>query len=119
MQVEHPLAGDGDGVPPGKVDVNGEAISVDEEGVFELPDDQSGWLQRFADAYDVDPETLIPSDDAVEPPFDPSEFNVDELEERLEGADLTVDELDALADAEADGKNRETALDAISDAKEE
>jgi len=125
MQVQHPLAGDGDGVAPSNVDVDGETVPVNEEGVFELPDRREGWLRRFADAYDADPDDLVHSADAdaesesaeaeVEPPFDPSEFNVDELEERLADSDLTDEELDALAAVE----DRKTGLDAIDAARED
>jgi len=49
-------------------------------------------------------------------PFDPSDYTVDELRDALaEG--YTDDELDALYQAEDDGKDRETALDAIDAAR--
>lgn len=54
-----------------------------------------------------------PPDEDVEPPFDPSEKTVDELQDALEQNEYSDAELEALAEAEADGKNRETALEAI------
>lgn len=56
---------------------------------------------------------------ATEPPFDPSEYTVDEIEAELAEGEFSSAELDALAEAEADGKDRETALEAIEDASED
>lgn len=50
-------------------------------------------------------------------PFDPGSYSVDDLREELSAGDYTADELDALADAEADGKDRSTAHDAIDAAR--
>jgi hypothetical protein len=55
---------------------------------------------------------------APEPPFGPGEHTVDELRDELGESDYSGAELDALADAEAAGKERETALEAIGDARE-
>lgn len=49
----------------------------------------------------------------VEPPFDPREFTVDELRDELDDGDYGGSELHALGGAEADGKDRETAHEAI------
>lgn len=46
-------------------------------------------------------------------PFDPGEYSVDELRDKLASGEYTAAEYDALHDAEADGNNRTTALDAI------
>ena len=129
MQVKHPQAGDGDGVPPAKVDVNGEKVPVDEDGTFEV--DSESWLQRFANGYDTDLDDLLvdeddssndedteaneasDSDDGLS--FDPGDHKVDEVEahvEQIDGSDI-VAELEAIRAAEADGKDRSTALDAI------
>ena len=58
-------------------------------------------------------ETTDDADEDVEPPFDPSDHKVAELEDKLEANDYTAAELDALESAEAAGKNRDTALSAI------
>lgn len=60
---------------------------------------------------DADEET------ETESPFDPSDATVTELEDRLDDESFSDDELDALADAEREGKDRETALDAIDEAR--
>jgi hypothetical protein len=62
MRVEHPLAGDGTGVPPATVDVNGDTVPVDDD-TFEVPDGARGWLQQFAGAYDVDPDDIVYKED--------------------------------------------------------
>lgn len=51
-------------------------------------------------------------------PFAPGDYSVDDLRDELGERDLTADELDALADAEREGKDRSTALDAIDVARE-
>lgn len=43
-------------------------------------------------------------------PFDPAEYSVSELEDRLEAREYSKDELTALINAEESGKNRSTAL---------
>lgn len=56
------------------------------------------------------------SEPAVEsPPFDPAEKTVSELEDALEDEDYDWNDaaLRGLREAEADGENRETALEAI------
>jgi len=60
------------------------------------------------------------SDDEAEPPFDPGAATVEELRDTLDKIpdDVTDAELDALYRAETEGKNRETALDAIDAARE-
>ncbi|WP_256394112.1 hypothetical protein [Natronoarchaeum rubrum] len=59
MRVEHPRAGDGPGTPPAAVGVNGEAVPVDEDGTFAVPDDAHSWLGRFAAAYDASVDDLV------------------------------------------------------------
>lgn len=116
MQVSHPLAGEGDGVPPASVDVNGTHVPVD-DGVFAV-DDES-WLQRFADRYDTTPDELVceeddePDDDTL--PWDPGNHTVDEVREHAESidGDDVVATLEAYREAEANGKDRTTALEAI------
>lgn len=116
MQVRHPLAGEGDGVPPARVDVNGTHVPV-EDGTFAV-DDES-WLQRFADAHDTTPEALVreedddPDDDTLS--WDPSNHTVDEVREYVESidGDDIVATLESYRAAEANGKDRTTALEAI------
>jgi len=130
MEVTHPYAGEGDGVPPAQVDVDGESVTVDGDGTFEV--DSESWLQRFADRHDVDPTTLVDGQDAsgdnadgvgdetvADPPLDPAEFSVDSLRDALQDADYDAAELDAVAEAEAAGKDRKTAHEAIDAAREE
>lgn len=62
MRVEHPRAGDGPGTPPAAVDVNGEAVPVDEDGTFAVPDDAHSWLDRFAATYDTSAADLAVSE---------------------------------------------------------
>lgn len=53
------------------------------------------------------------ADNGVAAPFDPGALTVAELESRLSDGAHSPTELEALCDAEADGDDRETALDAI------
>lgn len=53
MRVVHPRALEDVGTVPASVDVRGESVPVDEDGTFSVPDDATGWLQTFADRYDV------------------------------------------------------------------
>lgn len=48
-----------------------------------------------------------------EPPIDPSEYTVDDVESHVESASYSVDELRAIRSAEKDGENRSTALEAV------
>lgn len=54
---------------------------------------------------------------ALDPPVDPADYTVDELRDELDSGDYSERELDALADAERSGKDRETAMDAIEAAR--
>jgi hypothetical protein len=60
MKIKHPRAGDGPGVPPARVDVNGESRVVDDDGTFEA--DGEAWLRRFAARHDVDPGDILVED---------------------------------------------------------
>ncbi|WP_435065884.1 hypothetical protein [Halobaculum sp. EA56] len=111
--VEHPRAGDGPGVPPAVVDVNGEHRTVDEDGRFEVDDE--AWLRGFADRHGVDSSELVHEEDGppnANAPFDPSEFTVDELRDEVDDVD-DPDALEALRAHEQHQKDRETAVDAI------
>jgi hypothetical protein len=66
---------------------------------------------------DADDDAAADDVEAADPPVDPSELTVDELEAELDEADWGDSALQGLRDAEAAGKNRETALDAIDAAR--
>jgi hypothetical protein len=54
----------------------------------------------------------------VESPFDPTEYSVSNLKkQKLRGNDLTDEEVDALLEAEEEGKDRITAINAIKECK--
>lgn len=78
MQVIHPRALEGD-VPRIAVDVNGDHVTLDAEGQFEIPDDARGWVANFASAHGVAVEDIV------------IEADDDEYDE------MTFDELYALA----------------------
>lgn len=71
-------------------------------------DSSDSALDADADASDSDTES-------VDPPFDPSaeDRSVDDVETKLEEGDYSAAELDALAEAEANGKDRKGVADAI------
>lgn len=79
---------------------------IEERGDFEIVD--NGGEDGTNDA-----DTVVP--------FDPNDLTVDELKDRLDDNEYAEDELDALYSAEAggfgvdhpEGKERQTALDAI------
>lgn len=77
----------------------GDEVELDESTV-------AGHESRF---IEVDEEE-------VEPPFDPSEYTNDELEDELADRDLSDAELDALLTAEEEGDNRNGAKTAIEEA---
>lgn len=81
-----------------------EADAEDAEEPEELPEPES--IVDEVNDYDGDPVGDIP-------PFSPGERTVAEIREVLDEYDYPEEALSALADAERDGKNRETALDAI------
>jgi hypothetical protein len=78
-------------------------------------------LEAFGDVLEavhereIDAETTPESPTIESPPIDPSEYTVDELQDALEDADYdwTDATLRGLRQAEVDGQNRDTALEAI------
>jgi hypothetical protein len=117
MRVEHPNAGEGDGVAPAQVDVDGDNTPVGEEGTFEIPDDATGWLRRFTERHGVDPDDIVREEDG--PPDaggadapNPSDHSVADLRDILNDID-DVDVLEAVLERERDGKDRETGVEAI------
>lgn len=98
---------------------------VDDVGRFERVDsDDASDDGNTADAdgdeedvgVDLSEEAVHP---AAEPPFNPSDLTVAEIEERLEDGDYDEPDLLALYSAEAESKERQTALDAIRQAEDE
>ena len=62
MRVRHPYAlDDGPPAPDARVHYGGrrETAVVDEDGVFEVPDDVRGRLESWADGYGYDLDELI------------------------------------------------------------
>ena len=111
--------------PDGVLTFEGGTAAVDEESVARVIDDTYPNIEYVdgADAGaasdDADSEPDQEDDDVVaEPPFDPTEKTVGELEELLEEDDYSADELDAIAAAEEAGEDRSTAHDAIDAARE-
>ena len=96
-------------------DRGGESDPIEPGDVFEPTDAELAAFDDLLEPVDED-DVVRPAD---EPPFDPSEYTVSEIEERLEEGDFDEPELLALDSAEAEDKDRETALDAIVQAEEE
>lgn len=111
--------------PDGVLTFEGGTAAVDEESVARVIDDTYPNIKYVdgadagADSDDADSEPEQEDDDVVaEPPFDPTEKTVGELEELLEEGDYSAAELDAIAAAEEAGEDRSTAHDAIDAARE-
>jgi hypothetical protein len=104
--------------PDGVLEFEGGTAAVDDESVARVIDDTypnieyvDGDAGAGADATSGDDQE---DDDVVaEPPFDPTEKTVGELEELLDEGDYSAAELDAIAAAEEAGEDRSTAQDAI------
>lgn len=121
MDVTHPRATDVDGRdPPSQVTVEGENIVVSDDGVLEDLDEDTAKqaMRTLAGAYDVEyaDDGLLSREADV--PFDPSEYTISEIEDRLAEASLTDAELQTLDEAESDGKDRGGAHAVIRDALE-
>lgn len=87
-------------------------VDVDEEMAAYLCDER-GDFSRIVEKDDTEDESE-PEADSDELPFDPADLTVDELEERIADID-DVETLDAIGQAEDEGKSRETAFEAIND----
>lgn len=127
MQVQHPRATPVDGrSPPSQVSIPGHGnVTVDEDGYLDVEEAAAERaMTLLADAYDVeytdDGDVVFeedgPPDDDVEPPFDPSDYTIDELEAELAERELSDDERSALLKAEREGDGRTGAVDAIEEA---
>jgi hypothetical protein len=91
-----------------EVDGSTAAYLCEERGDFERVDDTAETIEADAEA-----------DEAVaEPPVNPAEHTIDDLEAALAEGDYSDAELDAIADAEAAGEDRTGAHDVIDDARE-
>lgn len=55
--------------------------------------------------------------EVADPPLDPTSLSVNQLESELDAGDFSDEELDAIEQAERDGEERTTALDAIESAR--
>lgn len=107
--------------PDGVLTFEGGTAAVDDESVARVIDDTYPNIEYVdGDAGDgADSGDDQEDDDVVaEPPFDPTEKTVGELEELLEEGDYSAAELDAIDAAEQAGEDRSTARDAIDAARE-
>lgn len=131
MRVRHPDAVHGESVV-----VDGDDYRVDDEtGIFEIPDDAERWLDRWCNANGYERQDVVLSDEdgggsdgsdadadepepgtpeaVVDPPFDPVEYTVPELEDALDEGDFDEPELLAIYSAEREADDRTTAVAAI------
>lgn len=72
----------------------------------------SNLIEEVGDEQESEPEP-DPEPDLPDPPADPGEFSVADLRDHLADVDYDAEELQALESAERKGKNRTTALEAI------
>lgn len=109
-------------------------VARDGAGVYDVPEDavedyleHSGWEsaeddgEQQADTEAQDTSDSEDDDAAADPddaPFDPGEYTVDELGDKLDSGSYDDAELDALRAAEDDGKGRATAVGTINGARE-
>ncbi|AFH22025.1 hypothetical protein OSG_eHP14_00225 [environmental Halophage eHP-14] len=59
MRIRHPRD-DGDGGPGVAIDVDGEIVTPDDDGIYTIGDADS-WLRRYAAANDCEPDDLLVS----------------------------------------------------------
>jgi hypothetical protein len=90
----------------------GEELEVSEEILEQYP----RRLERV-EAEDVDDSDsdVEEEPEVADPPIDPAEYTIDELQAGLAGSDYSNAELVALRSAEQDGKDRTGAKDTIDD----
>lgn len=106
--VQNPLE-DGETIP-----VEDDTIVVDDADLAQALEDSYEALE-LVDAPGDDDEAE--AEDSAEP-FDPNDVTLDELETRLTAGEWSGDDLDALAQHEADGKDRDGAHELIDTARE-
>ncbi|WP_058365409.1 hypothetical protein [Haloparvum sedimenti] len=90
----------------------GDELEVPEKTLRKHPRSLTRVEDSEASVDDGDADTIDDGDDEIVVDPDPSERTVDELRDRVEDVE-DVDLLEAIKDAEEDGKDRETAKDAI------
>ncbi|UIP00340.1 hypothetical protein Hbl1158_02925 [Halobaculum sp. CBA1158] len=91
-------------LPAEDVDVaNGETVDIDDETAEYLLANGNFEVVESADSAD---ETEADESDSVDPPLDPANYTVSELETALEDGEYSDDELAAIRAAESAGKNR-------------
>jgi hypothetical protein len=115
MRVRHPHALH-DRAVPGAITVGDENVAVDDAGWFEV-DASERWLEHLAERHGVTPDELVykedgPPDRESTPAVDPGDLTVANLREAVADID-DAETLRAIRDAEADGKDRTTAREAI------
>jgi len=115
MRVRHPHALH-DHAVPAAVTVGDENVPVDADGWFEV-DASERWLAHLAERHGVTPDELVyeedgPPDREQAPAVDPGDLTVANLRDAVADID-DAEALRAVRRAEADGKNRTTALDAV------
>jgi hypothetical protein len=90
----------------------GAELEVSEEILDQYP----RRLERVEEADVNDSNADVEEEsEVVDPPIDPGDYTIDELQEELAGTDYSDAELAALHSAEQDGKDRTGAKDAIDD----
>ncbi|ELZ48986.1 hypothetical protein C464_06230 [Halorubrum coriense DSM 10284] len=80
------------------------ALEKHPNSLTRVDDPDASTAKEGADTTDSDDEIVVDPD--------PSDLTVDELRDRIDDVD-DVDLLEAIKDAEEEGKNRETATDAL------
>lgn len=78
--------------------------------------EETGNTETAAEDSETQDESAEDTDtEPADAPFDPGEYTIAELDGELDDRDLSDEELDALAEAERNGDDREGALDTIDD----
>jgi len=102
--------------PAGRFRLTGAGVDVEQGDTVHVDDETAEYLLENGNFEAVEAsagESDSEDDGGAEPPVAPSELTVDELEATLDESDYSDAELQALRAAEADGKDRSSALDAI------
>jgi len=100
--------------PDGSLAFSDGEATVDQEDVATEIDSRYPNVEYVGEADGADAsESESAADGIAEPPLDPGDHTIGELEAELEQQDYSDAELEALLDAEAAGKNRAGATDAI------
>jgi len=90
----------------------GEELEVSEEILGQYP----RRLERVEEGDIDDSDSDVEEEpDVVDPPIDPGDYTIDELQDKLADSDYSDAELAALYSAEVEGRDRTGAKDAIDD----